>query len=237
MKPLTLAILLAFLASPILAQEAIPTPAPEPAAAPTPAPTPEPVPPDRFYIGLGIPTEFSFNTYPALDPLLNDGRTSDVPNGAWTNGLSAQVGFEKGLSSRFFLQLEMSLMTMDINQLLIQSWDFPPRKTGATLFNASLGVKAMLGSNKPVLPYLAAGFGVSAIRVGQMRVLPTGVVVPEYIGTRLLARAGAGLDIRCDDEMTAFIEVRFNDMDTLNLLAPGPDISAGLFQSGLRLAM
>jgi hypothetical protein len=235
MKPLTLAALIASLAWPALAQEAIPTPAPEPSEAA--APTPEPIPSDRFYFGLGIPTAFSFNTYPALDPLVSDGRTSEVPNGAWTNGLSAMAGFEKALSSRFSLQLEMSLMTMDINQLLIQSWDFPPRKTGATLFNATLGLKALLGSNKPVLPYFTAGLGVSAIRVGQMLVLPTSTLVPEYIGTRLLAQVGAGLDIRCDDEMTAFIEVQFHDMDTLNLLAPGPDISTGLFRSGLRLAM
>jgi opacity protein-like surface antigen len=192
---------------------------------------------DRFFLSLGFPLVFSYNTYPALDPILNNGWTSRVPNTAWANGLAIDVGFEKPLDPRFALLLEMSLMNMEIDQLQVENMDFPPRKTGATLFTGILGLKVAVNPENPVQPYFVGGLGFSSVHISELLIHWNADWVPGYEGVRLTVRAAAGLDIRCDDEMTAFVEFQFDDLDTLNLLAPGPDLSTGLFKSGLRLAM
>jgi opacity protein-like surface antigen len=126
---------------------------------------------------------------------------------------------------------------VEIDLLQVDNMDFPPRKTGATLFSGVLGLKVQISPGNPVQPYFIGGLGVSSVRVSELFIVRNSDWVPGYEGVRFTTRAAAGLDIRCDHEMTAFFEFQFDDLDTLNLFAPGPDLSLGLFKSGLRLAM
>jgi len=230
-------LLAAWLAVPAFAQTIEGQPVP-PEVAPTAVPSAQTddLPP-RFFVSLGIPLKFSFTTYPPLDPVIFFGWTSRVPDSAWESGLSFNVGFEKPLDDRFGLLLEMNLMNMEIDLLQVDNMDFPPRKTGATLFTGIFGLKTQVNPGNPVQPYFIGGLGASSVRVSELYVVRNDDWVPGYKGVRFTARVAAGLDIRCDHEMTAFVEFQFDDMDTLNLFTPGPDLSLGLFKSGLRLAM
>ena len=131
----------------------------------------------------------------------------------------------------------MGLVTMDVNQML---WfNFGPTKTAATFLNALIGLKVSMTPEKPVSPYISGGLGVSSMSIDELLSNNFFAMddVPEYRQARFLTRGALGMDIRCDDDLTAYLEFQFYDMDTLHIFSPTPDADLVLFKSGLRMAL
>jgi hypothetical protein len=189
-------------------------------------------PQNSLYGSFSLAGIFNYNTpYTTFSTNPN----TATPNGLWSSGFGADLGFEVPFSSHISSFAEAEWALMNINRDAVPN--FPSGKTAATVFNFLLGLKASLFPQNTLSPYLTGGLGIVAMQMEEITIQgPFGDdVVTEYKNVRFLTRTGIGLDLRCDKNLLTFVEFQWYDMDSRHIFSNDKSATMGLFKTGVRL--